>query len=129
MKKIISLLIIISLFAISWMNTTMADFVVDTNSEMSIQMDDSSTMMKGCNTIDHSCCVSPFKESSNIQATIIQNKADKKIKILDFSFLAILNEKAKEIYLNRFIPPPEKSLFIEKTNTYTALTGIIKNNC
>lgn len=137
MKKIISILLILSIFVIVWLQSSMASFVMNNNSEMDMSNmkmssnDCCEQMQKDCSENKHECCYSPFQESSittNIQFKTTQ-KEKLKVKILDYSFLAILNENLQINYIEKLSSPPDESLVNWLENTYTILTGITKSNC
>ena len=138
MKKIISILTVIVMFAISCMSTTMASFSVP-DMEMNIdmqheKMNSSSeccdTMKSNCDDNIHECCFSPFKDS-NITSNISFNNENKKIKIKTFTidFFAILQESFEYNYIQKLTSPPDWNWWKQEEKWYISLTWIIKSNC
>ena len=130
MKKLVSLLILISIFAISFMNTTMASFV-EVEWETKMQHGNITMEVSDCNNASHECCLSPFKDSSNNISNIhIKSNDNKKLKwkTPHYSFLAILQEDYKINYINKLNSPPREVSSIENRNIYSNLVWIIKNN-
>lgn len=142
MKKLISILLIFATTTIACMSTAMASFVV-WDSEISANMMQQEMKMtsndccdrvqeKDCTSNNHECCISPFSDSSiiwNINTTTSVKKEITKWKILDFSFLAILQEKLDNNYWNVLNSPPLEEDSSELTNPYITLIGIVKSNC
>ncbi len=137
MKKIISLLTIILIFAINSVITVMASFAV-VNLETKTQTEKTNLITKKghCNPqiqekskkMNHDCCVSPFKDSINSQISNDIIKKIYKIKIFDYSFLTIFDENLEKNILNKINSPPDSSWLIVKNNNYISLIWIIKNN-
>lgn len=137
MKKIISILLTFSIFVIVWFQSAMASFVMHDNmdlndSSVGMQMNSDNCceeMQNDCSTNKHECCYTPFKDSSNISNINIQiSVKDKiKLKVIDYSFLAILNEELKINFIEKLTAPPKNNIII--LNKYSELTGIIKSNC
>lgn len=141
MRKIVSFFIILSMFAVTSMNIVMAGFSMEKwetmmmdmpimknmNSNMSDNLCDS--MCKKSTKITHNCCVSPFEDAGLSSNNLSRTQWNTKIKIIDFSFLAILNEQLEVNYNERLTSPPEYSNSEWIIHNYVNLTGIIKNNC
>lgn len=130
MKKIISLLIILSSLAVGCVNSAMADFVVS-DGEMRPQMTHEMMWMEmdGENN-GYKCCFSPFKDSSSISSNTEENQDNEnKWKILDIDFLAIIQENQKYNYLEKLTAPPNRREYIWGDNFYITLTWSIKSNC
>lgn len=139
MKKIISLLLMLSLFVIVWLQSAMAHFVVIDSFEIPMQHgememmweDCCETMQEDCEEENHDCCYTPFKNSSNISNINIQSTTKNKFKwkIINYSFLAILNEWAQINFIEKLTSSPNVSWVEIIENTYTTLIGITKSNC
>lgn len=143
MKQLISLLLIFATTTIACMSTAMASFVV-WDAEVSATMMQQEMKMtsndccyrvqekKGCTSNNHTCCISPFSDSGvvwNVYTTIRVKKEITQWKIFDFSFLAILQEKLDNNYLNVLNSPPPKEEFPLEIDSYITLIGIVKSNC
>jgi len=140
MKKLVSLLIIFATTTIACMTTAMASFDVvnkgmDHNmmeEKMTMLSDDCcETMQWDCEDTAHECCISPFSDSGT-SSNINNSKTKKELikwKILDFSFLAILQEDLEDNYIERLNSPPVREDVSWLANFYITLTGSIKSNC
>ena len=141
MKKLFSIFMIIVIFAIGCISTTMAYFTFD-EMEMDMSQDvqheevmvmDSDcceTMSLDCEKTSHECCFSPFKGSSNISWANNDNWNKKlKIKVFSFDVLALLQESSEYNFIERLNSPPDGVLFEINTNSYIWLTWITKSNC
>ena len=141
MKKLISILIIFATTTIACMTTAMASFVVDNTEmshhnmmqkEMTMSSNDCCEAMKwDCEDITHECCISPFNDSwvvSNIHNSN-EKKELVKWKILDFSFLALIQENQEENYIEKLNSPPIREEASKINNFYIALIGSTKSNC
>lgn len=136
MKKIISQIILITILFILSFQTSMANFTMhiweikSENTSMN-SSDCCEKMQKDCENTKHECCYSPFKNSSNISNLNTQSPKKEKFKwkILDYSFLAILNNNFKVNYKQKLTSPPNKNKTIIKITSYTSLVWIIKNIC
>lgn len=138
MKKIVSQIVLISLLSILAFQTSMANFVMPkwetkmSHENMSMNTSDCcETMQEDCENTKHECCFSPFKTSSNISLSSIQSPKKEKFKwkIIDYNFLAILNDNSEENYKEKLTSPPNTREILFKRNTYTSLIWIIKNIC
>jgi hypothetical protein len=140
MKRILSLLIILSIFAIGCFDSAWA-FFNGVKKEENVQMNHHSTTVKTSNCCDshtsdcdeykHDCCLSPFKDSNNISSIQTSSSKDKKIKwkTLGNDFLAVIQESQSYNLSEKLNAPP----YLENedwkiTNFYITLIGIIKNN-
>lgn len=141
MKKLISLLIIFTTTTIACMTTAMASFAMtDTEmshhdmmkQEMTMSSNDCCESMQwDCEETAHECCISPFSDSS-ISSNIHNTSSKKetiKWKILDFSFLALLQENLENNYIERLNSPPVREENSQWDNFYITLIGSTKNNC
>ena len=133
MKKLVSLLIIFATTTIACMTTAMASFDVDIKEMDHSMMQEKMTMSSNdyCEDTSHECCISPFSDSG-ISSNINNSKTKKELikwKILDFSFLAILQEDLEDNYIERLNSPPVREEVSWLANFYITLTGSIKSNC
>jgi len=141
MKKLISLLAILSIFTIGCFNNTTSAFFDGAEKESNTHMTHSSNTIDWINISDssssdclddiHDCCFSPLEDTSHISFIHTVSSKDKKIKwkVFDNDFLAIIQENQKSNYDEKLKSPPllqyENS---ENGNFYVTLIGIIKNN-
>ncbi|QFR38844.1 hypothetical protein A9Q91_01245 [Candidatus Gracilibacteria bacterium 28_42_T64] len=130
MKKLVSFLIILSIFAISYTNTAMANLMVGEGEMiMEMQQADMAGMSSKCSENQNKCCIYPFNDASSISNThAVNNETGLKGKIIDYSFLEIFQTELKENCLEKLTSPPYKTERGAEKNTYALLTGIIKNN-
>ena len=141
MKKLISILIIFATTTIACMSTAMASFVSwdvemshhDTmEHEMTMPSNDCPESMQwGCEDTAHECCISPFSDSGTLSNLNITNSKKELIKwkILDFSFLALLQENLEDNYIDRLNSPPVREEYYKWANFYITLIGSTKSNC
>lgn len=118
------------------MSTTMASFS-DSEKQMGIDMQHENmmesgccdNMSSGCEEYNHDCCISPFKDSSNINwISKTQNNKKIKIKVHSFDILALLQEWLENNYSERLNSPPYWIIWENDDNIFVWLTWIIKNN-
>lgn len=140
MKKLISILIIFATTTIPCMTTAMTSF--DENSKemdhnmmqekMTMSSDDCSEAIQwDCEDTAHECCISPFSDSGT-SSNINNSKKKKELikwKILDFSFLVILQEDLEYNYIEKLNSSPVREDVSWLANFYITLTGTIKSNC
>ena len=140
MKKIISVLTVMIIFAISCVPTTMAFFTVsnhDMEMKMGMEQEDMNSsseccdnMWIDCEDILNECCFSPFKDS-NITSNISFNNENKKIKVktISIDFYAILQESLEYNYIEKLTSPPNWNWWKQEEKWYISLIWIIKSNC
>jgi hypothetical protein len=128
------------MFAITGMNSVMAHFSMEKwenmimdmpmmknmNSNMSDNICES--MCKKTTKVIHNCCISPFKNAGLNSNNISRAQWNTKIKIIDFSYLSLLNEQLEQNFSEILTSPPEKTHITGASHDYVNLTGIIKNN-
>lgn len=146
MKRIISILTVIVMFAISCMTTTMASFSVPelkvevkNSMEMDIWMQHESmnnsdccdVMTWDCEESAHECCYSPFKDSSIVSWTSNNQNDNKKlkVKVSNIDILALVQESLEYNYNEKLTSPPDWIIWKTDNNIFVELTWIIKNNC
>ena len=136
MKKFLSLIIILVTSFMACSSSVMASFMMG---DMDMKSMNHEGMMMGmwdemkgmdCMSVEYQCCISPYEDSwlgSNLNI-ISQKKEIVKWKILDYSFLAIVQDSLSENYIERNNSPPWRRNIDLLNNFYLALVGNIKSN-
>ncbi|MDD2871784.1 MAG: hypothetical protein PHS49_07390 [Candidatus Gracilibacteria bacterium] len=134
MKKIVSLIIGLSVFATGCMHS-MANFdmpKLETKHQMTMESLSDCCLQTNdnCDSSTKECCYSPYQKEINNTITNTTDNQNKKIKlkISDYSFLAILQEGLENNNTIKLNSPP-KIVDNGEYKDYSSLTGIIKNNC